>query len=132
MKSSARSAIGIFPSRRRNARARLNLPARVVLLDGYCSCTVENLSRDGARIACEWDLRIGDQGILKRDGLDQLFTVKWVSDGKCGVDFDDSVSQETILALRWVADNYETHRRARLKEFGRKWVEGDNTLSTDD
>jgi hypothetical protein len=115
---------GATEGRRSNARARLNIPARVVLLDGYCGCTVENLSRKGARIVCEWELRRGDQGILQRDGLDQFFTVQWVRDGACGLNFEDPVPDESIVALRQVADNFEHHTTERMRDLGREWVEG--------
>lgn len=115
--------------RRGGARARLNIPARLVLLDGYFGCTVENLSRAGARIACERELRRGDQGILKRDGLDQFFVVQWVRGGSCGLRFDDKlVSEEAIRELRQLSDFYEEDEDAGLREFGREWVQGNNVV----
>lgn len=120
----ARTGFGATLGRRRNARARLNIPARIVLLDGYVGCTVENLSNKGARIACDRGLKRGDQGILKRDGLDEFFTVRWVRDECCGLRFDEAVSDDAIRELRQLADYYESDGRAQIREFGRDWVEG--------
>ena len=125
------AGFGTAAGRRGNARARLNIPARIVLLDGYCGCTVENLSRDGARVVCEWELKRGDQGIIQREGLDQFFTVRWVRDGSCGLNFDDPVAEETIFALRRLADDYEGYSEGRAREFGRKWAQGDGPQSND-
>ena len=123
---------GAAGRRRGGARARLNIPARLVLLDGYCPCTVENLSRAGARIACERELRRGDQGILKRDGLDHFFIVQWVREGTCGLRFDDNlVTEEAIRALRMLSDLHDEDDEAGLREFGRNWVQGANPLPND-
>lgn len=115
---------GPTAGRRGNPRARLNIPARLVLLDGHCQCTIENISREGARVVAEHPLKLGDQGILQNNGLDQFFTVHWVRDGRCGLNLDDPIAEETILELRRLADNFESHRQAGLREFGREWVEG--------
>lgn len=113
--------------RRGGARARLNIPARLVLLDGYCPCTVENLSPAGARIACERELRRGDQGLLKRDGLDQFFIVQWGRGGSYGLRFDDHlVTEEAIRELRMLSDIRQEDEEAGLREFGREWVQGGN------
>ena len=99
-------AFGSADRRRRGGtRSRLDIPGRLVLLDGYCSCTIENLAPAGARIVCERELHRGDQGLLKRDGLDQFFIVQWVRGGRCGLRFDDErVSEEAIRELRLLSD----------------------------
>jgi hypothetical protein len=122
---------GSAAGRRRNARARLNIPARLVLLDGQCSCTIENISREGARVVTDHPLKLGDQGILRNNGLDQFFTVHWVRDGHFGLNLDDPIAEETILELRRLADNFESHRQAGLREIGREWVEGRSGSSID-
>jgi hypothetical protein len=118
--------------RRRSGRARLEIPARLVLLEGYYSCTVDNLSRSGARITCERELRRGDQGILKRDGLDQFFVVQWVRGERCGLRFDDNwVTEEAIRELRMLSDVQGEEGDAALREAGRNWARGDNAFSND-
>jgi hypothetical protein len=118
---------GATGRRRGGARARLNIPARLVLLDGYCTCTVENLSRAGARITCDRELNRGDQGILKRDGLDQFFFVQWVRGGTCGLRFDDTlVSEEAIRELRQLSDLQDEDEDASLRQYGREWVQGNS------
>ena len=117
--------------RRSNARARLNIRAKIVLLDGQCGCTVDNLSRKGARIEADWPIKVGDQGILQREELDEFFTVHWVRGGRYGISFEEEVPEEKVLELRRLADNYERHREAGLREIGREWVEGRSGHSLD-
>jgi len=116
--------ISVTQSRRLDARARLKIPARLVLLYGNCSCTVADISRRGACVAADQELKVGDHGILQRHGLDHFFTVHWVRDGRCGLSFEEAVPKETILSLRHLAENYESSTKEQLREFGREWVEG--------
>ena len=112
--------------RRGGARARLNLPARLVLLDGYCSCTVDNLSPTGARVGCDRPLKRGDQGILKRDGLDQFFIVQWAREDRYGLRFDDKlVTEDAIRQLRQLSEFYESDEDFDLRQFGRQWIGSD-------
>lgn len=118
---------GATGRRRGGARARLHIPARLVLLDGYCPCTVENLSPAGAKIACDRELRRGDQGILKRDGLDHFFIVQWVRGETCGLRFDDNlVTEDAIRELRMLSDIHDEGEQVDAREFGREWVQGGN------
>jgi hypothetical protein len=111
-------------SRRNDARARLKLPARLVLLYGSCSCTVADISRKGACVVTDYSLKVGDHGVLQRHGLDHFFMVHWVRDDRCGLSFDEVVPKETILRLRQLAENLESDAKEQLREFGREWVEG--------
>jgi hypothetical protein len=124
MESTAQPEAGANAGRRSSPRARLNIPAQLVLLDGKCYCMVDNLSREGARIVPENELSVGDEGILQRDGLDQFFVVSWVDDGRCGLRFEEAVDDELVLALRRIADDYDNLREQQLREIGREWVEG--------
>lgn len=111
-------------SRRNDARARLKLPARLVLLYGGCTCTVADISRKGACVITDYALKVGDHGVLQRHGLDHFFTVHWVRDDRCGLSFDEIVPKETIIRLRQLAENLERETRDQLREFSREWVEG--------
>ena len=124
MDQNTQSGSGAVTNRRTNARARLEIPARLILLDGQCRCTVDNLSREGARISCDQELEIGSHGILQRDGLEGFFTVQWAKEGHYGLNFDDPIQKPVILALRQIADDYDGHREESLREFGREWVAG--------
>lgn len=122
------AGLGGPDGRRRAGRARLEIPARLVLLEGYFTCTVDNLSRSGARVTCEREMRRGEQGILKRDGLDQFFIVQWVRGGRCGLRFDDNwVTEETIRELRQLSDVCD-EEEAGARAFGREWAQGGNAL----
>ena len=127
MKSAAESG----PSRRVEDRARLDIGAKVVLLDGRFACKIEDISHKGARIFADLPLEVGDQGFLQHDGLDQFFAVNWARDGSFGLSFDRELPPETMAALRQVAENYDDHREARLREFGRDWVAGRLGHATD-
>ena len=111
-------------SRRNDARARLKLPARLVLLYGGCGCTVADISRKGACVVTDYAMKVGDHGVLQRHGLDHFFTVHWVRDGRCGLSFDEVVPKDTILRLRALAENFENDTKQQLREFGREWVQG--------
>jgi hypothetical protein len=111
-------------SRRNDARARLKLPARLVLLYGSCSCTVADISRKGACVITDYSLKVGDHGVLQRHGLDHFFSVQWVRDDRIGLNFDEVVPKDTILRLRQLAENFERDQKEQLREFGREWVAG--------
>ena len=115
----------ITESRRNDARARLKIPARLVLLYGNCSCIVADISRKGACVVvANQDMKIGDHGVLQRHGLDHFFTVHWVGGPRFGLSFEDPVPKETILRLRALAEDYEGSQKQQLRDFGREWVEG--------
>jgi hypothetical protein len=111
-------------SRRNDARARLKLPARLVLLYGSCGCTVADISRKGACVITDYAMKVGDHGVLQRHGLDHFFSVQWVRDDRVGLNFDEVVPKHTILRLRALAENFERDQTEQLREFGREWVSG--------
>lgn len=58
---------------RRSHRFDLGAPGEVVLLDGNCPCKVTEISRDGARLETGARIKVGEDGLLRCDGLDLLF-----------------------------------------------------------
>lgn len=131
MDKSSEPATSNAPGRRVEERARLDIAARVVLLEGQFACTIEDISHKGARIIAELPIKVGDQGFLQHDGLDQFFAVNWVRDGSCGLSFDRALPPDIVRSLREVADDYDNHRAERLRQFGREWVEGRTGHSID-
>jgi hypothetical protein len=117
--------MSVTESRRNDARARLKIPARLVLLYGGCPCVVADISRKGACVITEYALKVGDHGVLQRHGLDHFFAVHWHRDDRYGLSFEEVVPKETILSLRRLAENYEREQKEQLREFGREWVQGE-------
>lgn len=110
--------------RRAKARLRLGIPGRLVLLDGYSSCLLDDLSQSGACLTIHPPPTAGNQGILQCVQLDVFCTIIWAGGGRCGVRFADQLDVQTLLTMRSFVDNFASHERAEHENRARDWVSG--------
>lgn len=114
---------------RRNApRLRLSIPARLISLDGTHRCILVNLSRTGAQVGLEQPLRKGDGAILQVAGIDH-FAIVMRSDRGCfggvnGLEFEEPLSDDDVLATRSFAESFEKNERVNLLREVEAWVTG--------
>ena len=116
---------GATPHRRAEARVRLHIPARLILLTGVQQCMLEDLSVTGAALIPQDALpQVGVSGILQCENLEAFGTIQWSRYGRCGVMFDERLPLANVIALRHFADAYEQNERANFRERARVWVQG--------
>ena len=114
-----------MPGRRADARVRLHLPARLVLLTGTMACILEDLSVTGAAVIVQDALPApGASAILQCQHIEAFGQVRWARHGRCGLMFDDKLPLAQVVALRHVADTFEVSERQRNLERARAWVQG--------
>ncbi|HQS70723.1 MAG: hypothetical protein B7Y36_12020 [Novosphingobium sp. 28-62-57] len=115
----------VVPGRRGDARVRLHLPARLVLLSGTQQCILEDLSVTGAAIIPQGPLPApGASAILMCEHIEGFGMIRWARHGRCGLMFDEKMPLPNVIALRHVADSYEVTERERNLERARAWVQG--------
>lgn len=114
----------LLPGQRGSARARLNLPARLVTFNGASDCTLVDMSRSGAKIRAADCPRIGAMVVV--EGLPQeLFgTVRWRGTTIFGFEFERAYSTEQVAAMRRYADGEGDRQRCAEVDYARDWVAG--------
>jgi PilZ domain len=119
----------VVPGRRADARVRLHIPARLVLLSGTQQCILEDLSVTGAAIIPQDGLpALGVSAILMCQHVEAFGIVRWARHGRCGLMFDEKLPLAQVIALRHMADNFETDERERNMERARAWVQGKSRI----
>lgn len=111
--------------RRADARVRLHIPARLILLTGVEQCMLEDLSVTGAALIPQAALPlVGASGILQCEGLEVFGVVRWARYGRCGLMFEERLPMTNVIAMRHLADAYEQNERDRFRQSARAWVQG--------
>jgi hypothetical protein len=101
---------------RHSARARLNLPARLMTFNGTGPCTLMDLSCNGAKLAASECPRLGAVVLFG--------TVRWTGRGLFGIEFDAPVEHDEVVAMRRYADSAPATQRQAMLAYARKWVQG--------
>ncbi|CAH0495860.1 PilZ domain-containing protein [Novosphingobium sp. CECT 9465] len=113
------------PHRRGEARVRLHVPARLILLTGVQHCMLEDLSVTGAALIPKDALPVeGTAGILQCENIEAFGTVQWSRYGRCGLLFDERLPLASVISLRHFADAYENNERENFRARARAWVQG--------
>ncbi len=110
--------------RRRAARLRVSVPAKLITVTGTQRCLLIDVSRTGAQIALSRPLSIGDAGFLQVGGLELFGSTIREGAGANGLDFDVEMSDEDVLVIRRYAETYQMDERKALMAEARKWVTG--------
>lgn len=110
--------------RRAAARARLNIPGRLILRRGVIACLVEDLSRTGARLMLQDLPALGETGVLEINRIECFGAAVWVKGTRCGVHFDEPLDLQQVVDLRQFADHYTEHRRDQERTAAREFVQG--------
>ena len=95
----------ISAGRRRHSRLRVHLPAKLITLDGTLSATLLNLSFSGAKLLLGTKVvPPGSSAVLNWGAFEAFCTVAWVAGGHCGLDFEEPLQPEVLIATRDLAD----------------------------
>ena len=126
----AGTGAGAVPhGRRGDARVRLHLPARLILLTGTQHCMLEDLSVTGAAIIPEEDLpAVGASAILQCEHIEAFGQIRWARYGRCGLMFEEKLPLAQVVSLRHFADNFEATERERHKQRAKAWVQGKSRI----
>ena len=106
------------------ARARLNLPARLVTFSGTSDCVLIDLSRSGAKFGASESPRIGSMVVIEGLPIELFGTVKWSAPGLFGFELETPLSLERVVALRHYADEEAARQEEAQLAYARDWVRG--------
>lgn len=111
--------------RRKTSRLRLGLPATVILISGQMRCRVDDLSQTGARITVAGDVpRVGADAVLIIEGMEAFGTVRWAHDRRFGLEFDEALPLQQVIAMRDLIDLYAERERELQRCHARDHVLG--------
>jgi hypothetical protein len=107
------------------SRVRLGIPAKVMLLQGLEACALEDLSQTGAQLVLAGTRpRPGAGAVLKVCGISAFGTVIWVLANRIGLQFDEVLPLDQVVAIRHFADAYAGHEAAMSARNARDFVQG--------
>ncbi len=95
----------IQPSgRRRHSRLRLQLPARLITLDGKLHATLVDLSMTGAKLALDIAAPARGDAFLEWGSFEVFCAIAWAEGRLCGVLFDEPLAAKVLIATRDLGD----------------------------
>lgn len=115
---------GTSTGRRQDARVRLRLEVTLVMLDRTVLCLLDDISRTGARLTMQSPPPRDSSAVLKVHGVEPFCTVVWSAFGRCGLQFDERLTLEQVVALRDFDDCFEDHARYQRETAVREFVQG--------
>jgi hypothetical protein len=111
--------------RRREARLRLRLAAKVITRAGARGVVLCDLSRQGASVQAGQAFGCTGPAILQWGRHEMFGDIQWCSGGRIGIRFDEPLPQVVLLEAR---EMNETARlpadRELAREQARRWVQG--------
>jgi hypothetical protein len=111
--------------KRRHARLRVRLPAKLITLDGEFRVVLCDLSTGGARVGKPGLFLAGGEAVLLWDRFEVFGTLAWCRSGLFGVHFEAPIAKEWVMATRELdsatrlPDDDELNRQA-----AREWIVG--------
>lgn len=100
----------------RSPRRRVALGGTLETLNGVEAVSVRNLSCTGAMVEAETVPDTGREVILKAPGLDCFATVVWSDGCRCGLRFDEPLTQAQVLELHRITPDAVSRAEARAAE----------------
>lgn len=100
MKANSATQLMAMVDRRAESRMRVACAARLITLGADRHGQLWDISTAGARVEISEPPTKGATALLKWLTHEQLCTVVWVADGKCGVRFDKPISSELVAECR--------------------------------
>ena len=110
--------------RRASSRLRVRLPAELIMLDGQGPAVLEDISATGARISSHFALRPGASCVLRVAGLELFADVAWCVNGRLGLNFEEPLAQDQLIALRNLNPGDLVNERAAREDWARGFVNG--------
>ena len=102
--------------RRAQARARVHLPVTLLTPNQPIPAMLENISVGGARVRLNEMPRQGSTAFLLFAGLEIFCSVVWSRNSRCGLAFEDTVDDATLIAIRRYSDQYVEEVRAQAMD----------------
>ena len=112
--------------RRASPRARICLPARLEAVSGVYAAQLVNLSCAGAAAALDAPLKPGMDVVVKCGPIDAFGVVIWARDGRCGIEFDEPIETEVVVAARTASEHKDALVRAAVLDDAKAWAAGKN------
>lgn len=111
--------------RRRAARVRLDLGARVMLVTGHRHCRIDDLSQSGACLVLDGPAPpVSEGAVLEIDGTEAFGIVVWRRGNSFGLAFEEPLAMDRVVALRQLNDHQEAINRDRRRRMARDFVQG--------
>lgn len=115
--------------RRSAPRLRLSIPARIETPFGAQRCVLVDVSRTGAQIGLEDPLAAGEGAYLIVGDLEAFaFVTRRIKNdigGTNGLQFEEPIGDEAVLAIRRYSESFEEDQRRALRTQARAWVLGE-------
>ncbi|MDP3907788.1 hypothetical protein [Novosphingobium sp.] len=111
--------------RRREARLRVRLAAKVITRAGAGNVVLCDLSRQGASVIAGQAFGCSGPAVLQWGGHEVFGDIQWCSGGRIGIRFDQPLPQAVLLEARQLNETERMpadHELAR--EQARRWVQG--------
>lgn len=110
--------------KRISPRARLILKGRIETLEGIQPVEIVSLSRTGAMVMVKDVPRLASNGILIWGPIDAFFTIVWTDTHRCGLHFDEPISEEKVIAARETSDHDPVREQAKKVAIAKAWATG--------
>ena len=112
--------------RRSSPRARISLPAQLETVSARHAVQLTSLSCTGAGAAVNDPLKVGMDVVVKCGPIDAFGVIVWARDGNCGIEFDEPLTSEVVLAARMQSDHQAKFARAEIMADAQAWARGKN------
>ena len=118
----------VVPSvgRRESRRVRVYLPASIQTLQGTQAAELTSLSCTGAAISLQNVPKLSADLVLKCGSLEAFCNVVWVKPGRCGLQFDEPITETEVLSARQTSDHLPASQHAQRMAAAKAWVEGNS------
>jgi hypothetical protein len=112
--------------RRESRRVRVLLPASIETLNGNEAAELTSLSCTGAAISLQNVPKLSADLMLRCGSLEAFCTVVWVKPGRCGLQFEDPITETDVLSARRTSDHLPASQQAQRMAAAKAWVEGNS------
>ena len=115
---------GLQTGRRKDARLRLQLDARLDTVVSSQSVRLNDISRTGASVTSDLPLKRGADVFLHWRDIHAFGRVVRLDGNTCGVQFDEPLSDEEVLQARSLSDNMVVIEKVELSAAARDFANG--------
>lgn len=90
------------PFSKRPVRLNLNAPAEIEAMGRSEYATIQDISQQGAKVACSSSYKIDQRVLLRADGLRDTFAkIRWRREGTCGLVFEDTLQYGELARIAY-------------------------------
>lgn len=112
--------------RRESRRVRVFLPATIETLSGNQVVQLTSLSCTGAAISLQDVPKLSADLVLRCGSLEAFCTVVWVKPGRCGLQFDEPITERIVLSARQKSDHLPASQQAQRLAAAKAWAQGNS------